>query len=577
MLPYKNSNTTDETYRLADLIDLDAIQRMADSHFKATGMPIGLIDAFDNSILVGAGWQDICVYFHRANPETLKRCKKSDNFIKANLSENNSSQYKCLNGLWDIGMPIFVSNQHLATLFLGQFFYEGEIPDRQFFINQASQYSFNQEAYLCALDRVPIFPRDKVRTILEYDTVLAGFIADLAEKAQLQKQGAAERAKLEARLQQVQKMDSIGQLVGGVAHDFNNMLGGIMGATEVLALYLPDDPEAKKIHQMILDTVGRAADLVDKILTFSRSTPQTLSVVDVAEIIKETIVLLKNTIDRRINLEVDLAANSATVVGDPSQLQNTFLNLGINSSHAMSEGGTLRISTQNLELDAPYCNASPFNLHPGKYLEIEIHDTGCGIPPKHLNKIFDPYFTTKEQGQGTGLGLAAVYANVQQHNGSIIVYSEPGSGTTFQMLLPLASKGQIIEIASPPIIKGSGRILVVDDDEVMRTIAQAILEDLGYDVILAEDGQQALTIFREKTGEIDLVLLDMMMPVMNGCDCFNAMKRHDPEVRVILSSGLTREVNDLEMKLDGLKGVLRKPYLRANLSQIVHEALKTVC
>lgn len=574
MLPNKNSNTTDETYRLADLIDLNAVQRMADSHYKATGMPIGLIDAFDGLVLVGAGWQDICAHFHRANPETLKRCIESDKFIKANLSENSSSGYKCLNGLWDIGMPIIVSKQHLATLFLGQFFYEGEIPDRQFFINQASQYSFKQKDYLDALDRVPIFTRDKVQTILEYDTALAGFIADLAEKALLQKQGEEERVTLQNRLQQAQKMDAIGQLAGGVAHDFNNMLGGIMGAAEVLAPYLPDDPEAKNFHKMILDTAGRAADLVGKLLTFSRSTPQALLKVDISKIIKETFVLLENTIDRRINLEVDLTANPTTIVGDPSQLQNVFLNLAINSSQAMPKGGTLTVSSQNLELDAPYCNASAFNLHPGKYLEIEIHDTGCGIPPEHLNKIFDPFFTTKEQDQGTGLGLTTVYSTVQQHNGSIIVYSDPGSGTTFQILLPLLSKEHIIEIATPPTIKGSGRILVVDDDEVMRTVAQAILVDLGYEVLLAEDGQKALTIFLEKSEVIDLVLLDMMMPVMNGRDCFNAMKRHDPEVRVILSSGFIKEADVLEMKRGGLKGVLRKPYLGAKLSQIVHETLK---
>ena len=347
-----------------------------------------------------------------------------------------------------------------------------------------------------------------------------------------------------------------------------------MGAAEVLAPYLPDDPEAKNFHQMILDTAGRAADLVGKLMTFSRSTPQALLTVDISKIIKETIVLLNYTIDRRINLEVDLTANPTTIVGDPSQLQNVFLNLAINSSQAMSKGGTLRVSSQNLELDAPYCNASAFNLHPGNYLEIEIHDTGCGIPPEHLNKIFDPFFTTKEQGQGTGLGLTTVYSTVQQHNGSIIVYSDPGSGTTFQILLPLPSKEQIIEIATPPIIKGSGRILVVDDDKVMRTVAQAILEDLGYEVLLAEDGQKALTIFLEKSEVIDLVLLDMMMPVMNGRDCFNAMKRHDPEVRVILSSGFIKEADVLEMKRGGLKGVLRKPYLGAKLSQIVHEALK---
>jgi signal transduction histidine kinase/CheY-like chemotaxis protein len=561
------------SYKLTDLINLEAVQRMADSHFRATGMPIGIIDAFDGSILVGSGWQDICVKFHRAHPETLKRCQQSDKFIQAHLNENTPCQYKCLNGLWDIGMPIMVSGRHLATLFLGQFFYEGEIPDRQFFADQALKYNFNQKEYLDALDRVPVFSREKVQTILEYDNALTSFIADLAETTLQQKMLESERAALEVKLRQAEKMDALGQLVGGIAHDFNNMLGGIIGAAEMLASYIPNNSKAIIFHKLIMDSANRAADLTQKLLTFSRSAPKASLVVDVHEIINETVVFLKNTIDRRISLETNLMADHSAVIGDPSQLNNAFLNLGINASQAMPEGGTLIYSSQNIVLDAPSCEASPFDIQPGNYLEIEVRDTGCGIKPENLSKIFDPFYTTKKPSHGTGLGLTTVYGTVQQHSGAIHVYSEEGVGTTFKILLPLAGADHAVKIVPSQKLKGSGRILVADDEEVMRITAKAILEDLGYEVILAQNGQEALDLYVNRKQDINLIILDMIMPVMNGRDCFIEIKKHDPKVPIVLSSGLIKESDLQYMKQQGLKWVIRKPYHSDNLSQIVHKAL----
>ncbi|MEE4241390.1 MAG: PAS domain S-box protein [Desulfopila sp.] len=377
---------------------------------------------------------------------------------------------------------------------------------------------------------------------------------------------------LEEQLNHSRKLEAVGTLAGGIAHDFNNMLGGIMGATELLGFHLPDDPKAKKLHQTIIDAASRAAALTGKLLTFSRHNPKASTVVDVHEIIHETMVLLKNTIDRRITLDLDLAAELSTVVGDPSQLQNIFLNMGINGAHAMPDGGKLLIATQKLEIDEAYCETSTFAIQPGNYLEIEIRDTGCGIPLEYHTKIFDPFFTTKEQGLGTGLGLAAVYGSVQQHNGAIYVYSEEGSGTAFQILLPLTDVDKTIETTRQHSVKkGSGRILVVDDEEVMRITAQTILEDLGYEVVLAEDGQQAVTIFKKEKGAFDLVVLDMVMPLMNGRDCFLLLKKLDANVRVVLSSGFAREEDIEDMNLSGLKGLIRKPYRIAELSEIVHD------
>jgi len=384
----------------------------------------------------------------------------------------------------------------------------------------------------------------------------------------------SDQRRLEEGLHQAQKMEAVGQLASGVAHDFNNMLGGIMGAAEMLRLYLPDDTTAKKFHQMILEAATRAAGLTKKLLSFSRSSKQVSTPVNVHDLINETLILLENSIDRRIKIKIDLKAANDTVIGDPSQLQNAILNLGINGSHAMPDGGTLFISSDIAELDNLYCNYSTFRIQPGKYLNLEIRDTGVGIAPEHIGRIFEPFFTTKERGKGTGLGLATAYGTVQQHGGAITVYSKLGAGTTFQMLLPLADAGAAEKSVIQVLKKGKGRILVVDDEEVMRLTAKAILEELGYEVVVACDGREGLQIYLEEDAGFDLVLLDMVMPVMNGRDCFDAMRKHNPNAQVVISTGFSKEEDLREMKEHGLAGLVRKPYLSSTLSQTIHDALR---
>ena len=240
----------------------------------------------------------------------------------------------------------------------------------------------------------------------------------------------------------------------------------------------------------------------------------------------------------------------------------------------MPEGGRLLILTQIIELDSSYCTTSPFKLNPGPYIQIEMQDTGCGIPPDQIDKIFEPFYTTKEQGKGTGLGLSVVYGTIKNYNGAISVYSELGTGTSFHLLLPLSETKCEVRKATPVLQRGEGTILIVDDEEVMRITAKAILEDLGYKVITAENGREALEIYKETTENIDLVVIDMIMPVMNGKDCFLVLQEHDPQVRVVLSSGFTRE-EDLEaMKTKGLLGFIRKPYRSGRLSQTIYNAMK---
>ncbi len=383
-----------------------------------------------------------------------------------------------------------------------------------------------------------------------------------------------ERA-LQERLRQSYKMDAIGQLAGGVAHDFNNMLAAISGAAQMLKRFLPEEePKAARFHSIITDSTARAAELTNKLLTFARRQPSASAVIDLHQIINDTVALLESTIDRRIAVRTELAAKASRVSGDFSQLQNALLNLGINASQAMPKGGTILIHTANLELDEETCQAGSFELEPGTYLEIEVRDTGTGIAQNVLPHIFEPFFTTKAQGKGTGLGLASTFGTVQQHKGSITARNLPSGGACFRILLPLTGKAE--NAPTPPsadVIRGSGTILVVDDEESLRTTAEEILRDLGYTVLQAADGRQALDLFAKDPKAIDLVLLDMMMPQMNGRDCFAAMRKIDPDVRAILVSGFSPEEDLEQLQASGLRGFLSKPYRLAELSQRVHAAL----
>lgn len=383
-----------------------------------------------------------------------------------------------------------------------------------------------------------------------------------------------EEIALQEQLRQVQKMDAVGQLAGGVAHDFNNMLGGIMGAAELLELQLSSDSKQRELLRMILESSQRAAKLTSQLLAFSRKKVVSLDRIDIHKPLRDTFSIIEHTVDKRIRVTGNLYPDEPTVLGDHSQLQNAFLNVLINAAHAMPEGGNIVVSTREVHLDAYYCDSSPFKIIPGEYVEVEIRDSGCGIPPEIQPRIFEPFFTTKDQGKGTGLGLAAVYGIVQQHKGAINVYSEVGIGTCIHILLPKVETGAPAERKPVPVpIRGSGLILVVDDEPALRTTAGTILEKLGYQILLAEDGCQATRIYEENKERIDLVLLDMVMPEMNGRDCFMAMKAIHPAVRVVLSSGFTRDEDISAMKAAGLKGFIRKPFRSMELSQVVHAAL----
>ena len=375
---------------------------------------------------------------------------------------------------------------------------------------------------------------------------------------------------LRNQLNQARKLEAIGQLAGGLAHDFNNMLSAIINAVELLKLPARKlDRKSTRYIEMIEKASLNTVALIKKILAFSRKGETIFAPIDLEEVIDESAEILQRTLDKQISLEIIKTDASHRISGDFSSLLNAVLNLCINASHAMPRGGKITMVTKRIAIDRTYCKHSTFHLEPGPYVQLEITDTGCGIPYENLSKIFDPFFTTKEQGEGSGLGLAAVYGTIQDHHGEITVYSEVEVGTSFKIILPLKDNTAYDEPDTSNFIKGRGTILLVDDEEIIRETASELLRELGYTVLVAGDGEAAIRVFSENKSEIDLIIMDMIMPKMNGGKAFRAMKQMDPDCKVILSSGFIKDENIEELQALGLKGFITKPFDNRQLSQII--------
>ena len=391
------------------------------------------------------------------------------------------------------------------------------------------------------------------------------------------KQAESEQQRLEDQLRQAQKMEAVGQLAGGIAHDFNNILTAIQGNAELLKMDLPTEGIQAQFANEITKGSKRAAELTGQLLTFARKGKQQVTPIDIHDIINQTVNMLTHAIDRRIEISLQLDASPSTIMGDPTQLQNAMLNLGVNARDAMPEGGILTFATRDLRLTEADCREHPLELKPGDFMEVSVTDTGVGMDKQTQKRIFEPFFTTKGVGKGTGLGLAGVYGCVRNHDGRISVYSEPGRGTTFKIMLPLAEAGT--EAIKPTItpdapVKGTGCILIVDDEESVRNFVRASLESLGYDVSASNDGAAGVDYYRKHHQEIDMVILDLIMPLMSGQDAFAEMKKINPDVKVLISSGFSHTQASNQMLKEGALALLNKPFQITELAQAVAKYIR---
>lgn len=388
------------------------------------------------------------------------------------------------------------------------------------------------------------------------------------------KENISEQKRLEAQLRQAQKMEAVGQLAGGVAHDFNNILTVIIGFGEMLQNTLPDaDPKRKQMEQ-ILAAANRATQLTRSLLAFSRKQHMQLVPTDLNALVHKHTQFLTRIIGEDVALEHDLGAEPLMVLADPGQIEQVLMNLAANARDAMPGGGTLRIRTQRVNLDKEFYREHGYGQS-GSYLLLTVSDRGTGIDEETQKKIFEPFFTTKELGRGTGLGLSTVYGIIKQHGGYICVSSEPGLGTTFSIYLPLIE----VEIekshgSSLPIPQGgSETILLAEDDPAVRGLVQSVLSELGYRIILAHDGQEAVEIFSRQTDSIDLALFDVIMPRKSGKQACDELRKLNPSVKVLLLSGYTADIIESRGGLVEGVGLIAKPVHPVELARKVRETL----
>lgn len=381
-----------------------------------------------------------------------------------------------------------------------------------------------------------------------------------------------ERYRLLEQLQQAQRLESIGRLAGGVAHDFNNLLAGIQGYTELIELAREKPDDVGQYAARIMETTQRAADLVGKLLTFSRQGALQKRSLDIHEVVADMVDLFRQTLDSSIRVSVHLEARQSRLTGDETQLSNALLNLCINARDALIGGGEIEVSTGWVDLSEKEATLLDPELEPGPYLLLQVRDDGCGIEPAALDQIFVPFFTTKPKGQGTGLGLPSVYGAVKAHGGTITVSSDPGVGSCFGLYLPISAAAQACDLPAPlpkaskPVVNGrQGRVLVVDDEPGIRDTLQRSLTRMGYTVVLAADGQEAVEVFGADPSVIDLVIMDVTMPRMSGDDAFRAMRALRSDVDVILMSGFDRRAVLQRVLGEGAAGVLKKPFTRDEL------------
>jgi two-component system cell cycle sensor histidine kinase/response regulator CckA len=379
------------------------------------------------------------------------------------------------------------------------------------------------------------------------------------------KRSEIERMQLEAELHKASKMEAIGTLAGGIAHDFNNLLMGIQGSISLIGHDMPDNRQNLQQIEIIEQCVKRGSELTRQLLDFAKSGKFNVKTIDINQVVVDTVQLFGRT-RKMIKIHRNLDPNLWSVHADRGQLEQVLLNLMINADQAMPEGGQIFLATENIDPEAPQIRR--LGLKPDKYISILVQDTGIGMDEKIQSRIFEPFFTTKEMGRGTGLGLASAYGIIKSHGGMIDVASSPGGGSAFFVYLPATSGSVLAENeVSHGILTGHGTILLVDDEDIITDVGGKMLERLGYQVIIAENGRQAVETYQEWHQDIDLVILDMIMPAMSGFETYNRLKIINPQIKVLLSSGYSEKGQAGEIVARDRQGFIQKPFDLAQLSQ----------
>jgi len=423
---------------------------------------------------------------------------------------------------------------------------------------------------------VPKTMRDGTRMTVEARWTLVRDDKGEPESILITNTDITEQRRTEEHLLRAQRMESIGTLAGGIAHDLNNILAPIVMSVEMLQLKTADQ-ETQRWLSMIKENADRGAELIKQVLTFARGMEGDRITVQLKHILKDLISVLKETVSKSIRIEFNISNDIWTVLADPTQIHQVLMNICINARDAMENGGTLTITANNIVLDENYARMDT-QAQPGRFVQVTLADTGTGMSPRVRERIFDPFFTTKEVGKGTGLGLSTTLTIVKSHGGFINVYSEPGQGTRFSIYLPAAESehGTDDRISRTALPRGNGElILIVGDEENIRLVVTATLETFGYRVITANDGTDGLAKFAQNSDDISIVITDIAMPFMDGAAMIRALRKISPAQRVIGMSGLLNADQTAELQSLHVNDFLAKPFTAESLLKTINEVLAT--
>jgi PAS domain S-box-containing protein len=405
---------------------------------------------------------------------------------------------------------------------------------------------------------------------------IQGIGRDVTEKKAL----LAEEMLLREQLFESQKLETVSKLISGLTHEMNNILGGIMGYADMIGMNNegadgPKDTRLAGHVDMLMSCCDRAKRLIQQLQGFARRGKYRNEPVDMHAAMKELVLLLSSSIDKRISVEQAYGAENPVVCGDRGQLEAVVLNIVVNACDAMPEGGKVSLRTSNVEFSAEEARKHGADFAPGRYLRIRIEDSGTGMDEATLKKAFDPFFTTKLKNKSPGLGLPSAYGIAKSHGGTVELHSAPGEGTTVCIYLPLSEKDVAVakEKTAKAPVKQSLKVLIVEDEAMIADMLSEMLEFSGHSSDICHDGQEGAEFYRQHHAEIDLVILDMVMPVMNGPDCFRAIRKVNPDARIIISSGYAKDADVDALLKSGAAGFVNKPYSRKELMDVVAKAI----
>ncbi len=579
--------------KFTDIFDIDEIQEIQDTFAKATGVSAIITDFAGNAITRPGNFCRLCKDIIQNTRTGCENCVKFNADMAVDHTRGPVFQPCPGPGLWNAKIAVTIAGNHVANWIIGQV--KDEKADLQKMLAYADVIGADHDAYAAALDEVTTMPVKQFTEItqalfliteqlsgqayqkLQYKQIVSSL--KQSEKHLVQKtrelqhtmdhlvEAMEKNQAMEARLRQSQKMEAIGTLAGGIAHDFNNILFPILGFSEMIMQDLPRQSPVRDNMQSVIDGAVRARELVQQILTFSRETEQDCRPLKLQLIVKEVLKLARASLPSTIKITKIIPTDVGMVMADPTQMHQVILNLISNALHAMEEnGGELSLSLS--EADFSEDNLPAFEMAPGPYVCLKVADTGQGMEPEILKRIFEPYFTTKVRGKGTGLGLAVVHGIVKNLDGKILAQSTRGEGTAFYMYLPRFTREQDLcdenkKVAVP--CNGNEKILLIDDEKPILHMLEKLLSRAGYRVTACDMPQQGLKCFTQTPRDFDLVITDMTMPEMTGDKLVAALKKVRPDIPVILCTGCSENTVTAKTSEAAPDKILLKPAGREDL------------